>query len=522
LVRNTRRERFRRIAKSFRLEAVQMGGVMIKVGQFLSARLDVLPREITDELSGLQDEVRPESLEDMRKVIETEFGMPLEAKFDDFQNSVMASASIGQVYLAKLKDPDPSAPISYSFSSVAVKIQRPHIAEIIDTDLAALRVVARWLMQYEPIRKRADVPALLEEFSRTLYEEEDYLHEGKNAETFAHNFENRPEIRVPKVIWSHTTRRVLTLEYIEAIKITDYAAITVAGIDRSEVAARLFDTYLKQIFEDEFFHGDPHPGNLFILPDPLDESRENRSWKLVFVDFGIAGTITPTIVDGLREGLIAIGTRDASRLIKAYKILDVLLPGADVDLLERASSRVFESFWGKTAPEMMQMHAEDAREFVNEFSELVYEMPFQAPDNIIMLVRCLGILSGICTGLDPDFNIWTSIVPYAERIVQTEAQGSWRFWLAQVGDMVTLLLSLPKKTETLLNRIEQGKLEVKSPELVYRIIRLERSTRRFSGAIVFAAFLVTSIQSYLAGQINLALGLGIGAFLAFGWILFAH
>ncbi|HVP21403.1 MAG TPA: AarF/UbiB family protein [Anaerolineaceae bacterium] len=521
-VRNTRKERFRRIAKSFRLEAIRMGGVMIKVGQFLSARLDVLPREITDELSGLQDEVRPESLEDMRKVIETEFGMPLEAKFDEFQNSVVASASIGQVYLAKLKNLDPSMPIAYSFSAVAVKIQRPHIEEIIATDLAALRVVARWLMRYGPIRKRADVPALLEEFSSTLNEEVDYLHEGKNAEIFAHNFENRPEIRVPRVIWSHTTRRVLTLEYIEAIKITDYAAITAAGIDRSEVAARLFDTYLKQIFEDEFFHGDPHPGNLFVRPDPLDEGQEKRTWKLVFVDFGIAGTITPTIVDGLREGLIAIGTRDASRLIKAYKILDVLLPGADVDLLERASSRVFESFWGKTAPEMMQMRAEDAREFVNEFSELVYEMPFQAPDNIIMLVRCLGILSGICTGLDPGFNIWTSIVPYAERIVQSEFQGSWRFWLAQIGDMATLLLSLPKKTETLLNRMEQGKLEVKSPELVYRINRLERSTRRFSGAIVFAAFLVTSVQSYLAGQLNLAIGLGIGAFLAFGWILFAR
>lgn len=496
-----------------------MGGVMIKVGQFLSARLDVLPREITDELSGLQDEVRPESLEDMRKVIESEFGVPLEAKFIEFQTTAVASASIGQVYLAQLPAAENPDQASYSFTTVAVKIQRPNIEQIIATDLSALKIVAGWLMRYEPIRKRADIPALLSEFSRALFEEVDYLHEGKNAETFAHNFESWPDVRVPRVVWSHTTRRVLTLEYIEAIKITDYAAIEAAGIDRGEVANRLFGTYLKQIFEDDFFHGDPHPGNLFVLPEPKLEGQESRTWKLVFVDFGLAESITPTVLSGLREALIALGTRDAARLIKAYKILGVLLPGADVDMLERASAKVFERFWGKTAPEMMKMHPEEAREFIAEFEDLVYEMPFQAPDNIIMLVRCVGILSGICTGLDANFNIWTNITPYAQKVIEGDDQGGWRFWLAQVGEMVTLLLSLPKKTETLLNRIEQGKLEVRSSELSARINRLDRSTRRFSGAIVFAAFLVTSVQSYLAGQTNLAVGLGIGALLTIGWML---
>jgi len=517
--RNTRKDRFKRIARAFRIEAVRMGGVMIKVGQFLSARLDVLPREITDELSGLQDEVHPESLEDMLNVIESEFGVPLEAKFADFQTKVVASASIGQVYLAQLPITEKSDQIAYSFTTVAVKIQRPNIEQIIATDLSALKIVAGWLMRYQPIRKRADVPALLAEFSRALYEEIDYLHEGKNAETFAHNFESRPDVRVPKVVWSHTTRRVLTLEYIEAIKITDYSAIEAAGIDRGEVANRLFGTYLKQILEDEFFHGDPHPGNLFVLPDLASEDQPARTWKLVFVDFGLAETITPTVLSGLREALIGLGTRDASRLIKAYQILGVLLPGADVDLLERASAKVFESFWGKTVPEMMEMHPEEAREFIGEFEDLVYEMPFQAPDNIIMLVRCVGILSGICSGLDPNFNIWTNIAPYAQKVIESGGDSGWRFWLAQVGEMVTLLLSLPKKTETLLNRIEQGKLEVRSSELSARINRLDRSTRRFSGAIVFAAFLVTSVQSYLAGQTDLAVGLGIGAVLTIGWML---
>src|SRR5450759_336139 len=171
---------------------------------------------------------------------------------------------------------------------------------------------------------------------------------------------------------------------------------------------------------------------------------------------------------------------------------------------------------------MMGMHVEEAREFIQEFEGLVYDMPFQAPENIVLLVRCLGILSGMCTGLDPDFNLWTSTMPYAQKIIAADDQGGWRFWLGQVGDMVTLLLSLPKKTESLLNRIEQGKLEVRSTELTNRINRLERSTRRSQGAIIFASFLITSVQSYLAGQLPLAVGLGAGALLSLGWVLLSR
>jgi predicted unusual protein kinase regulating ubiquinone biosynthesis (AarF/ABC1/UbiB family) len=496
-----------------------MGGVMIKVGQFLSARLDVLPKEITNELSGLQDEVNPEMFSEVKKVIEAEFGVLLETKYSDFQETPLAAASIGQVHLAKLRLPDtPNGP-AISFPIVAVKVQRPHIEQIVATDLSALKVVAGWLMRYEPIRKRADILSLLNEFSRSLFEEIDYLHEGKNAETFAKNFETDSDICVPGVVWSHTTRCVLTLEYIDAIKITDYAALDAAGIDRAAVATRLFDTYLKQIFEDNFFHADPHPGNLFVLPGELPSDGKKRTWKLVFVDFGMTGTVIPNVLSGLREALIALGTRDASRLIKSYKILGVLLPGADVELIERASAKVFERFWGKSTSEMMTMHPSEAREFIQEFEGLVYEMPFQAPENIVLLVRCVGILSGLCTGLDPDFNLWTSIVPYAKKIISSDGQGGWQYWLAQVGDMATLLLSLPKKTESLLNRIEQGKFEVKTPELTNRISRMERSIRRSQGSIIFAAFLITSVQTFLAGQVAIAAVLGTGAVLSLVWVL---
>ena len=290
------------MAASFRREAVRMGGVMIKVGQFLSARLDILPRMITDELAGLQDEVRPENSQAIFAVLQKEYGVELGEKFDFIDPQVLAAASIGQVHLARLKSSQGLISGGEDCCDVVVKIQRPEIEKIIDVDLAALKVVAGWLMRYPPIKRRANIPSLLEEFSRSLYEEVDYLNEGKNAERFAENFAGQTQILVPKVIWSHTTRRVLTLEYVRAIKITDYPAIEAAGINRKEVAKELFDTYLKQIFEDRFFHADPHPGNLFVLPVSEQEAvKVGRNWKLVFVDFGMAGTISESLMANLRE-----------------------------------------------------------------------------------------------------------------------------------------------------------------------------------------------------------------------------
>jgi predicted unusual protein kinase regulating ubiquinone biosynthesis (AarF/ABC1/UbiB family) len=516
LARRTRAERLRKIAVSFRVLAVQMGGVMIKVGQFLSARLDVLPREITDELAGLQDEVRSESFADIRRVAEAEFQTTLEEKYLEINPVPVASASIGQVHTARLRTPvgDPEQPID-----VVVKVQRPHIPQIVDVDLQALRVVGRWVQYYRPVRKRANVPALLEEFSRSLYEEMDYLAEGRNAETFAENFKNDPGVCVPRVVWSHTTRRVLTLENVTAIKVTDYSAIEAAGLDRAQVAQRLFKTYLKQIFEDHFFHADPHPGNLFVEPEGADPETGEMGWKLTFIDFGMVGRVSPELLVGLREMLIAIGTRDGARVVDAYQTLGVLLPEADIDLLKRASSRVFERFWGKSTTELASMGHSEAVKFAQEFGDLLTEMPFQAPENIILLARCVGILSGICTGLDPDFNVWTSIAPYARRLVEEESGGAIRQLIKELGSDLRPLLTLPRKTETLLDTLEQGRLEVRSPEIRSGLDQLSRGLRSLTHAVVFAAFLISAVQFSLSGQITLARLLGAGAVFAFLWLL---
>ncbi|HTX78720.1 MAG TPA: AarF/ABC1/UbiB kinase family protein, partial [Longilinea sp.] len=510
----TRKNRMKAVAQRFRKLAIEMGGVMIKVGQFLSSRLDVLPREITDELSDLQDEVAPELFEPIQALIEAEFGMPLEQKFSDFERTPLASASIGQVYCAHLcaAQPDGSP-----CPAVVVKVQRPHIEEIVDVDLSALKIVGGWLQRYPPIAKRANVPRLIEEFSRSLNEEIDYLHEGKNAETFAENFKDDPGVRVPKVIWSHTTRRVLTLEDVGGIKITDYAAIEAAGIDRSEVATRLLDTYLKQVFEDGFFHADPHPGNLFVQPSQAGAPLS--AWVLTFVDFGMTGTLPEKTFNGLREVLISVGTQDAHRLVQAYEALELLLPGVDVDLLERANQRVFERLWGKTTTQMMKMHPEDAREFVDEFSDLLYEMPFQIPEHLVLFGRCVSILSGMCTGLNPDFNVWEQLAPYASTIMEAEGGGKWDTLLDEVGKMAQRLLALPAKTDSLLTRMEQGRLEVRTPTLNHEVERLDRSQRKIAASVVFAAFLLSGVQLYLAGDMIPAAGFGGAALIALLLIL---
>src|SRR6185369_12663503 len=231
-------------------------------------------------------------------------------------------ASLGQAHRARLT-PEAAAG---GPTEVVVKIQRPNIEALIETDLEALRTVGRWLVRWEPVRRRANVPALLEEFTRILHEEVDYLAEGRNAETFARNFARRPGIRVPRVAWSHTTRRVLTLEDVFGMKLVDHEALAAANVDRGEVARRLFDAYLQQFFTDGFFHADPHPGNLFVATTP-------RGFELRFVDFGMVGHVTPEMRAGLRDLAIAEVSKDPKGVVGALQRLGMLLPGADLKLL---------------------------------------------------------------------------------------------------------------------------------------------------------------------------------------------
>ncbi|KAF0207408.1 MAG: hypothetical protein FD171_1738 [Actinobacteria bacterium] len=515
VARRNRSERNRQTAVRFRALAIGMGGLMIKVGQFLSARLDVLPPEITDELAGLQDEVPAESFEAIRALAESELGSPLAEHYASFDENPLAAASLGQAHRACLREADAA---EMGFAEVVVKVQRPHIEAVIEVDLAALRRVGRWLQRYRPIADRVDVSALLEEFATTTRAEIDYLAEGSNAEAFAENFADDPRVHVPHIAWELTTRRVLTLEDVSAIKLGDYDAITAAGLDRSKVAKVLVDTYMKQIFEDGFFHADPHPGNLFVTPLAGNDAEGHRNWQLTFVDFGMVGRVPENLRSGLREAVIAVGLQDGARLVKAFKTLGVLLPSADLKLIEMASIQVFERFGGMSMGELRDIDHDEMMRFGLQFRELMLNLPFQLPENLLLLGRSIAVLSGMCTGLDPEFNLWGSIAPYATKLVSDEGGSTWGTILAEGTKIFQTVIGLPARTDRVLTMIERGELNVQTPMLELRVRRLERSVGTISGGLVFSALLVAGAILY-GTDAGLGTGLMGASALPLVWIL---
>lgn len=498
----TRTRRYRRTAVRFRALAISMGGLMIKVGQFLSARLDVLPVEITAELSGLQDEVPAASFEAISDVAHGELVLPLTEHFAWFDEQPLAAASLGQVHRARLLDADAA---EVGFGDVVVKVQRPHIQQVIEVDMSALRRVGEWLSHYRPIASRTDVRALVEEFATTTLEEVDYLAEAAHAETFAANFAEERRINVPRVVWELTARRVLTLQDVTAIKLGDYDAITAAGIDRNEVAEVLASTYLQQVFVDGFFHADPHPGNLFVTPRP-DAPPGAPRWALTFVDFGMVGRVPDNLREGLREALIAIGMQDGARLVASMKTLDILLPGADLKLIEMATMQVFERFGGMTMGDLRDVDHAEMRRFGLQFRDLMLDLPFQLPENLLMLGRTTGLLSGMCTGLSPQFNIWATITPYVTKLLADEGTSSTEVVLAEVQKLARVAIGLPGRADRVLTLAERGELITQTPLLTLRVRRLEQGVARANGILAFVGMLI-------AGAIVLGTDLTLGRWL---------
>lgn len=486
-VRRGMQSRFQRWARRFRRLATRLGGIWIKVGQFLSARVDVLPEVVTKELSGLQDEVPAEAFDVMIAVIRNEFGDQVDEKFQEFDEEPLASASLGQVHRAKLPDGE----------EVVVKIQRPRIHELIRIDLAALKVVIGWLKRFKPVARRVDLDALFAEFSRTLWEEVDYLAEADNARRFKEMFSDDASVRIPDVYGAQTTKRVLTLEDVYHIKITDYDDIKQVGVDLAEVADRLFRTYLRQIFDEGFFHADPHPGNLFVEP------MQDGKWRLIFVDFGMVGGLKPNAKAGLRKIAIAVATKDADRLISGYQTLDMILPGADLDRIRDAEALFFDQFWGKSMRELTSIDHREMHRFAREYRDLLYELPFQVPTDLLFLGRCVAILSGMCTGLNPDFNLFEGLMPFAESILREEDEGWSKVILEWLKEQALLFANLPKRVDSLLQTMEQGELVIMTkptPELDQRLVGLTRSVNRLAAAVVFTALLVTGALLYLNGE----------------------
>jgi predicted unusual protein kinase regulating ubiquinone biosynthesis (AarF/ABC1/UbiB family) len=506
-----RSARWRHYARRFRAMAVDMGGVMIKLGQFVSSRVDVLPPEITNELAGLQDQVPIVDFSYIRATVERELGK-LEERFLWFNPEPIAAASFGQVHRAQLPNGD----------RVVVKVQRPNIIETVRTDLAALSVVARLAMRYKPIRRRANVPMLLKEFSDVLWEELDYLKEADNALRFQSMFADDMGIYVPSVYLEHTTRYVLTLEDVTSIKLNDYAAIDRAGVDRREVAARLIDCYMRQIFEHRFFHADPHPGNLFVYP--LPESHQDgapfgkRKFYLIFIDFGMTGKLTDQLANGLRDTLLAVITQDAKGLVESYKRLGVLMPDADLERLEQATRAVFDKVWGLDMNDLTNIPFEEMSGVALEFSDLIMSMPFQMPQDFIYLSRTVSILSGMCTGLDPRFDPWRAMQPYTQRLLndqqaeRTSNALNGNFFLQaavkSVRDFAQRAYRLPALADTVLTRAERGDLVVQvrpDGELGKQVTRIESTLGQLNSGLIFATVTLASTLLHISGERSLSL-----------------
>jgi predicted unusual protein kinase regulating ubiquinone biosynthesis (AarF/ABC1/UbiB family) len=481
----TRSQRMQRFARRFHILAVDLGGLMIKVGQFLSSRLDVLPPEITDELEGLQDEVPPVPFPAIRTLAESELGFPLERAFAVFEETPVAAASLGQAHRARLLPDDAD---EFGIKDVVVKVQRPGIDAIVDVDLAALRRVAGWLSHFRFVSERADMPALVEEFALTSFEEIDYLHEAASSERFATDFAGDVRVQVPMPVWERCTRRVLTLEDVTAIKITDVAALRAAGIDPAVVAPVFAAVMFDQLFTNGFFHADPHPGNIFVTPAPAGTGE--HPWKLTFIDFGMMGEVTASTRTGLRRLLIAAAARDGKGLLAAIRELGVLVPAADTVELERAMTHLFARFGGMGFAELREVDPREFRDFAVEFGDVVRSLPFQLPENFLLIIRAVSLTSGVCSSLDARYNLWDSVEPYAARLLRDERGNIVQDAARQAIDAGGLALRLPGRLDGLITRVEEGNLSVANPRLERQVARLERAARRSASAVVFAALLV--------------------------------
>nr|WP_205107770.1 AarF/UbiB family protein [Subtercola frigoramans] len=510
----TRSKRMRRFAQRFHVLAVDLGGLMIKVGQFMSSRLDVLPPEITKELEGLQDEVPPVPFLAIRALAEAELGVSLDRAFAMVDETPVAAASLGQAHRAILGPLDSA---DTGLRGVVLKVQRPGIDTIIEVDLAALRRVGGWLNHVRLISDRVDMPALVEEFAQTSLEEIDYLHEATSSERFAADFEGDDRVSVPAVVWERTTRRVLTLEDVTAIKITDTDALIAAGIDPAEVAPVFAAVMFDQLFTNGFFHADPHPGNIFVTPvdktvnipanSPADSPASSpadlpasspagapaagfRPWKLTFIDFGMMGEVPSNTRSGLRKMLIAAASRDGKGLVDAVRDVGVLLPSADTTELEKAMTQLFARFGGMGFAELREVDPREFRAFAEQFSDVVRTLPVQLPENFLLIIRAMSLVSGVCSALNPAFNLWDSVEPYAAKLLRDEGGNVVKDFAKQALETAGIAVRLPKRLDSLITRFEDGTVAVSSPALEKRVARLERTARRLISALLFGALVI--------------------------------
>ncbi len=494
--RRTGMRRWVDIARRFRGLAVQMGGVLIKLGQFLSSRADILPVQITDELAGLQDEVPPAPLPYILETLVAELGAPPSGMFAEFSATPVAAASLGQVFFGVLHDG----------REVAVKVQRPRIDEIVEIDLRAVEWAVRVVRHYPAIKRRADLLALFEEFKRVLIEELDYVHEARNAEQIRANLAEVPGVYIPIPYTEISTRRMLIMERIGGIKISDIDALNRAGVDLHELSHRFYRAYLKQWFLDGVFHADPHPGNLFVRiegppPPQTNGVKPGAPFTLIFIDFGMVGRLGVRAMEALRESTVAVATNDAARFVQALDSLGVILPDADRRPIVQAAQILFRYTYDRS---LREMTSTDVVEGVfGEVEHLVRDMPFQMPQDLIYLGRSIGMVSGMTTAINPDINLFETLRPFAQELMARESRHN--DWFERARKELTgagqILATLPRQMDDFYKSANRGDLHMRVDlsRIERSMRRVERATSRLAGGIIATGLFVGGVLLRING-----------------------
>lgn len=441
-------------AESFLKNALRFGGGLIKVGQAISTRVDIMPVEFTELLSTLQDQVPPVPFEEIKKRIIKDLEKSPEEIFAFFEEIPIASASLGQAHKAILK----------SGEKVAVKVQYPNIDRIIEADLKALRF-ALWMFKIH-VPKSLNLDVIYEEFSRFLNEELDYIHEAQNAEKIKANFTSLEKIFIPRVYWEYTTKKVLTLEFVEGEKITDFARTHLSREEKKKIANILSEAYCKQFFVDKFFHGDPHPANIFIQKDQ----------KVAFVDFGVCKDIDLEFSEKLKRFAKGLIEYDSVLLTQAIKDLGIITSSKDfknlhnlieemISLFKKMSPREFK------AARVLEICSKKFHRFAHETTSL------QIPADLILISRTVSILEGLSFELDPSVNIVEVAKPYLKKFIKEEKE-ILESLIEESKIFGKLVFTLPRKINEFLNKVNAGEIEVLIKET-----DLEKSAKKMLGLI---------------------------------------
>lgn len=440
---NTVRKRQRR-AQWLVDRLMNLGPTFIKIGQSLSTRADLIPIEYIEKLTQLQDRVPEFNSQEAIRVIETELGQPLDNLFESFTVSPLACASLGQVHRARL----------LSGEEVVIKVQRPNLEGLFNLDFEVLHRLTRWL-NILPVVKKYNLEAIYQEFFELLFQEIDYIHEGKNADRFRENFKNYPQVKVPLVYWQYTTRRVLTLEYVPGIKVDDRETLLANGINVDGIIQLGICSYLKQLLQDGFFQSDPHPGNMAV----------SQEGELIFYDFGTMFEVKSVAKDQMIETFFAVLRKDTETVLKTLVYMGLIEPVRDMQPVRNIVQFLLDEFRDKPV---------DVRAF-EQIGDQVYLMfkqqPFRLPPQMTFILKSVTTLDGIARSLDPQYNLLAASQPFVKSLAVSG--GTTNTMLALANQARTFLKQQWQKGNKNERMIQQLEKKIERGNLVFKVRSLE-------------------------------------------------